>query len=230
MAYVYGLVRKSDSTIRYIGMTTKSVDERFAAHIRAVRNDKRKRPIYDWWRKYEDIDYVILHSGLTTEEAFEMEKLEISQRSNLLNATGGGDGVVNPSADVRAKQSLARKGKKWSEEAKARARLTRKPLSQETKDKMSATRKGKKLSKEAKEKAKNSYANAPILTCPHCGLQAKRNLAKRWHFDKCKLVTGRTKKPKPEITPEIREARRIYQKQHRAKLRKQKLENMKGKL
>lgn len=228
MAYVYGLIRKSNPTIRYIGMTTKSMDERFAAHIRAVRNDKRKRPVYDWWRKYQDIDYVILHSGLTTEEAFEMEKLEISQRSNLLNATGGGDGVVNPSAEVRAKQSLSRKGKKWSEEAKAKARLARKPMSKETKDKMSAARKGIKLSKEARDKAKMSYANAPILTCPHCGLKAKPNLAKRWHFDNCKIITLRSTKPKPEITPEIREARRIYQKQHRAKLRQQKLLNMNG--
>ena len=209
MAYVYGLIRKSDPTIRYIGMTTKSMDERFAAHIRAVRNDKRKRPVYDWWRKYEDIDYVILHSGLTTEEAFEMEKLEISQRSNLLNATSGGDGVVNPSAEVRAKQSLSRKGKKWSEETKAKAKINRKPLSDETKQKMSLAKKGKPLSEAAKEKARKSYAEAPLLTCPHCGLQAKRNLAKRWHFDNCAIITPR-KSNKP-ISDEHRKALSLAQ-------------------
>lgn len=199
MAYVYGLNRKSDATIRYIGMTSKTMEERFAAHTRAARNDKRKRPVYDWWRKHEDISYVILHSGLTTEEAFAMEITEIAKRPNLLNATGGGDGVVNPSAEVRAKQSASRRGKKMSEEAKEKARLLRKPVSEETRAKMSASKKGMKLSSQAKEKAKLNYANAPIMTCPHCGLSAKRNLAIRWHFDNCKIVKPRAKaKPMTE--------------------------------
>lgn len=202
MALVYGLNRKSDPTIRYIGMTTKPMDERFGSHNRAARNGA-KRPVYDWWRKHNDISYVILHDGLTTSEAFYFEKKEIAARENLLNLTEGGDGMTNPTAEVRAKLSKAHKGHRWSDETKARVNANRKPISDETKRKMSIARQGRKLSENARQKAKNSYANAPTLSCPHCGLEAKRNLAMRWHFDNCSLV-----KPRSQSKPMTEEHRK----------------------
>ena len=38
------------------------------------------------------------------------------------------------------------------------------------------------------ETTKAMWANAPILTCPHCGKESKnKGNMNRYHFDKCKI-------------------------------------------
>lgn len=42
-------------------------------------------------------------------------------------------------------------------------------------------------SKEVKQKISNSWANKPIVKCPHCGLEGKQgHNMNRYHFDNCK--------------------------------------------
>lgn len=123
MASVYGLCRVSDPTIRYVGFTSRSVEERFRGHAYSARQGENL-PVYRWWRKYGDVIFVVLHDNLTIDEAFELEKQEIASRDNLLNLTGGGEGHFgySPSDETRARisQSLIgnqrTKGRKLSAE------------------------------------------------------------------------------------------------------------------
>ena len=87
------------------------------------------------------------------------------------------------SEETRGKISIANKGSKRSEEAKAKMSAAKKGRpalnkgskhTEETKAKMSAAKKGK------------SRPPQPIVTCPHCGKRGGSYTMKRWHFARCK--------------------------------------------
>jgi hypothetical protein len=46
---------------------------------------------------------------------------------------------------------------------------------------------GKTHSDETRKHLSEKAKNRPKLTCPHCGKQSQPGMAKRWHFDNCKL-------------------------------------------
>ena len=46
---------------------------------------------------------------------------------------------------------------------------------------------GKSHSEETRKHLSEKAKNRPKLTCPHCGKQSQPGMAKRWHFDNCKL-------------------------------------------
>lgn len=206
MASVYGLIRESDKTIRYIGMTSKSVQERFEIHVRTSKR-KRNFPVYDWMRKYPDVTYVVLHEGVSVEEALELEKLEISRTPNLLNLTLGGDGTFGykHTDKTRIRLSEVQKGKKIPEEQKAKMSAAHKGKvrSEAERAAIGSGRRGAKHSDESKAKmalaARNrtpeqkaklaeSARNRTLVTCPNCNIQTQPNNAKRWHFDNCKKL------------------------------------------
>jgi len=62
-------------------------------------------------------------------------------------------------------------------------------FSEESRMKMSEARKGVPKSEAHKQKLSKANKNVPILTCPHCGKQGKKNM-RRWHFDNCKFNTS----------------------------------------
>jgi len=180
MAVVYGLCRVSNPTIRYVGLSNKTAEERFLVHCNNSRSNRRL-PVYDWMRKYDDVMFVVLHDGVSLAEARELEKQEIATRDNLLNLTTGGDGVPGYvyTDEVRARMSASQQGRRVSQETIARisakhkgkvlsedhrrklseAKLGKKrpPFTEETRAKMSAASKEKRLSVEAR--AKLSAAN-----------------------------------------------------------------------
>jgi len=46
---------------------------------------------------------------------------------------------------------------------------------------------GWKRSKEARQKMSKAFQKSKkFMTCPHCGIIANVNMARRWHFDNCK--------------------------------------------
>ena len=169
-AVVYGLFRLSNPAIRYVGITTRSAEVRFKGHQKEARLKLRPYPLYDWMRKYDDVTFVILHDGLTRDEACALEMHEIASRSNLLNLTKGGDGINGYvfTDEVKAKMSAHFKGK---------------PLSAATKSKMSASKKG--IAK-------------PKIQCPNCGFIGGGAMH-RWHFDNCGKPSPYKGQSKPKI-------------------------------
>lgn len=159
----------------YVGQTRQSLNRRINGH----RNSKVKR----------GIDAAIAKYGWS-DETFNVEVLEmcpvkmLNEREiffialfdckapNGYNLTDGGDGVLNPSKETRAKISANHAdvsgeknpfyGKKHSEETCAKISLAKKgkshkPHSQETRDKISAKNKGKKRSLETLARIKESW-------------------------------------------------------------------------
>ena len=91
---------------------------------------------------------------------------------------------------AKAKMSQAKRGKK------------RKPHSEETKLKMSEVQKGKKLSLEHKQKLSDIKRSKEKIKCPHCGKLLDLINARRWHFENCLVVTGKTKHSRKPFSEE----------------------------
>lgn len=64
--------------------------------------------------------------------------------------------------------------------------------SEESRKKMSISKKGKKHSEETNKKRKQTIANKPIVTCPHCDKEGKGGAMKQYHFDNCILHKSRS--------------------------------------
>lgn len=159
---------------KYIGITKKNPKERWK-NGRAYKNNKHFTAAvnkYGW----DNIKHIILHSGLSLEEACEYEEKYIRQYNTIdrkygYNFTYGGEHHVEFSKETlkkmseshkghrltdecKMKLSIAGKGRKKSEECKAKiskAHIGMK-VSYETRKKISEVQKGKKNSPEARRK------------------------------------------------------------------------------
>lgn len=212
MALVYGICRVSNPTIRYVGMTKNGIGRRFYEHNYAASREKPRLPLHKWMRKYDDVTYVILHDNLTISEAQDLERAEILARTNLLNCTIGGEGLMEASLETRRKMSALKKGKPLPQamhDAARKANIGRSPsprhleilrlvntgkvLSPETRAKISEAAKGRvaynkgiPASAEARAKMSLGQLNRVKIECPNCLKQVDPGNANRWHFDKCK--------------------------------------------
>lgn len=109
--------------------------------------------------------------------------------------------------EANISRSTALKGRKHSEEARAKikARRALQVISEETKLKMSEARKGRKNSPEAIEKTRDAHIGSkrseetkqklresrksyPRLTCEHCGKVSVTVNYNRWHGPNCKSI------------------------------------------
>jgi hypothetical protein len=106
------------------------------------------------------IEIKMVASGLTAQEAYDLEisriAFWINDGADLVNHTGGGEGLKNPSAETRQKMSAAKLGKKMSEQARANMRAERKTRirTPEHNAKIGAAQIGKKMSQESIEKSR----------------------------------------------------------------------------
>lgn len=203
--YVYAYLRDITSlfagTPYYIGKGTGS--RAFVKHHNARAPLNRKR-------------IVMLKENISEQAALDFEKFLIAWYGRkdlstgiLINVTDGGEGLRNPSAEIRKKMANAKRNesaetrKKRSISAKNRPR---RPTTEETKQKISLANKGKTRSAEAKEKIsaakkgkpRSAEANAkssaglkgkkkPVAVCPHCNATGGISAMHRWHFEKCKF-------------------------------------------
>ena len=111
--------------MRYVGVTKQNVQERIRGHLKDARWQDRY-PIQSWLRELLSLDlrpsFTILE--VTTDRMREIYWIAECRRSGaeLLNSTGGGQGIPNPSMETRMKISLRFKGKKLSEEHRQKLR------------------------------------------------------------------------------------------------------------
>jgi len=160
---------------------------------------KTRNPYYNNVRKKLksiglDVEIKFIAKNLTQKEAetLEMERIAFWGRENLTNLTDGGDGVKNPSEEVRRKigevSSRVNKGRKQSDE-------TRKKRSETMKGKPKSEEHKEKLRKPKSEEAKKKYSLWQIgrkLTEEH-----RANLSKA---RKGRVISEETRKKISEAT------------------------------
>jgi hypothetical protein len=139
MAVVYVHKKKNTNKIFYVGIG-KNENRAYS---------KLNRNVY-WQNIVEKYDYdvEIVHTNLDWNTACEIEKLLINEygRSNLSNMTDGGEGLSNPSKELRDKMSKSQIGKKQSLETiqKRVNKIKGRPLSEEHKEKLRQSKLGNK--------------------------------------------------------------------------------------
>jgi group I intron endonuclease len=150
------LVTNSANDKKYIGQTTKPIEERWTKHCTSARNGSPYY-VHKAIRKYGPDSFTLEKIAL----AHSKEELDYLESYFIIvynttdsrygyNQTDGGEGGV-PTQEVRDKIGASKKGNKYnlgkhlSDEAKNKLRLARlgKPLSIEHRHKLSEAKKGK---------------------------------------------------------------------------------------
>ncbi len=152
---IYKVINNENGKI-YIGQTTKRLCDRRHDHIYSAFVKNAKTALHCALRKYGkgSFKFEKLCNCASREEMIRKEietiNLMSSRSPNGYNLTAGGEGLFNPTIEIRAKLSLAQignqktKGQRRSVESRKRMSDARKgiPLSDEHKKKISESRKG----------------------------------------------------------------------------------------
>lgn len=165
---IYGISLK-DETIRYVGLTSKSVEARLAEHLYTAQI--RQRTPLDKWLTAHAGDPLEIHilAEVPREELAEHEELWIATLGTHvsrggLNATYGGDGVHGHTvsdetrAKMRAASKIRHQKQPVSEETRSKLRDANlgKTLSPETRAKISEAGIGRVVSEETREKLRQA--------------------------------------------------------------------------
>jgi len=153
--YVYAHIRKDSREVFYIGK---------GSGWRLTASSKRNKYWLNIVAKAGGFYPVVLISGLNSDDAYEIERLvisEIRKKTNIVLCNlidGGKGGSFNPSKEVREKQRLAKLGCKLSDEHKKKIGAAHKGMkrSDECKRKQSLAAIGRIKSKEHIEKIRLS--------------------------------------------------------------------------
>ena len=164
---IYALKLKNSDYIKYIGLTKKSLDERFKRHLRET--PKRNTKNGNWIKKYkEDIEIILIEENIDNEELIsEREIFWIKYYTDLgfdLNNGTLGGFKGKPTDETCKKLSNIQKGKILSEETKNKIRntLTGKKQTKEHIENTINSKIGYKHSEKAKENIGNSRRNKPL--------------------------------------------------------------------
>lgn len=103
----------------YIGMTKNSLDERINSHIKRSKNKKTSQTYFHRaLEKYGIENFkceIIDDSAITKEDMIELEIKYINELKPHYNLTKGGDGISEPTEEIKRKISESNKGKVFSE-------------------------------------------------------------------------------------------------------------------
>lgn len=150
--YVYFHCKPATGEIFYVG---KGKDGR--AWRETYRN-----PYWMAVRRKYGLEVKIIHQGLTTEEACELEIKEIERigLENLCNLTKGGDGMYGytPSEETRLKWSIQRRGRLHTQESRQKMSIFRKgrPKSREHVKNQAESMRGRSFTEEHRRKLSES--------------------------------------------------------------------------
>ncbi len=160
MITVYGLIDPRSGLVRYVGVTV-DLRRRYRRHLTDSGDSYRVR----WIKKLLEMG---LKPGLVILETVEVAVCQEAERKwikhfgreGLVNTTDGGDGLWNPSEDVRRKISEAGIGRRMPEEVREMLRKintgnkygTGHVKSQDARDRIGAAHRGKVLSEETRRK------------------------------------------------------------------------------
>ncbi len=151
--YEVYLITNSVNDKKYVGITRCGVSRRFNEHLSAARNGSRKI-LHCAIRKYgaENFSYTILESEIAERDICEKERYYIALHDTYYknrhgyNMTIGGNGTIGYvfTKEVRAKISLANKGRVYTPERNERIRkaFTGRRLTPEWKAALSKSRMG----------------------------------------------------------------------------------------
>lgn len=115
---VYGLKARESSEIRYIGITSKSLEKRLKQHLQSINYKKDKSYKKNWFnnliKNNIKLEIELLEDNIEENEIFEKEKQYIklfkSFGAKLVNGTEGGEMGI-PTKETRRKMSIAKIGK-----------------------------------------------------------------------------------------------------------------------
>lgn len=154
---------------------------------------------------------VLAHEGLTEEQAFYLERSEINKYGRIIDGTGslsnmtdGGEGISghSHSEDTKEKMRVSSRGKKHSEETRAKLAHIARNISEETRAKLAAA--GRAISEENREKLRSSQTGKVLST----EVRAKMSLA----------MTGRTHSDETRAKLSLAHSGKVIGDEHRSKL------------
>ncbi len=106
---IYGLYDpRKETEIRYVGYTGKRIERRLIEHISEAKNSTIINHRYNWLRSLSKAGIkpsIIILEEVSKENWKEREQFWIAKFDNLVNSTAGGEGLINPSQDVKDKIS-----------------------------------------------------------------------------------------------------------------------------
>jgi hypothetical protein len=196
MAYVYEHIRKDTNEVFYIGIGSDNTFSRaFYTHNRN----------HLWNEIVEKTDYEvkIVEMNIDWDTACNIERELIKkygrvqfEGGSLTNLTAGGDGFKQPHSDeTKLKISKTTKGKSYEERYGEEKARELKELRQQKQKEIWEARSNKEVNKIKKKISKKNVGikkNHPDVECPHCGTMGKAGVMSRWHFNKCKVFTGKS--------------------------------------
>jgi group I intron endonuclease len=166
---IYALKLKDEEIIRYVGLTKKTLMDRFKRHLRITSKMNTKNG--NWINKHKDnIEIILIEEDIkTTETASEREiywiKYYTEIGNDLTNGTLGGF-KGEPTEETRNKLSESQKGKKLSQETKDKIRssLIGRNQTSEHIENTKRSKIGYKHSVKSRENIGNSRRNKPLLS------------------------------------------------------------------
>lgn len=118
--YIYALHLKGDPQVRYIGLTTGTVEKRFIQHSSDARIGRYDWPLYRWMRKHgvENVTFSIIEhvsdnsaADLEAREVFYIAEARAKYGALILNLRDGGN-VSKHSEESKRRMSEAQRGNK----------------------------------------------------------------------------------------------------------------------
>lgn len=154
MISIYTLNCPITGAVRYCGITSKSLKRRFQQHITNSRLEKCYRSYWISSLLNQNLEPIMVKIDEVPEENWQIAEIVWiasfrAQGFDLVNGTDGGDGLMNPSQEARARISAAHLGTKRSLESRekmSKAALGNKKslgnrASEETRAKMTVSQK-----------------------------------------------------------------------------------------
>lgn len=161
---IYVLKHPDTLEVRYVGKTVRSLSRRIGNHIANAKGNKHNKHLSNWILsilKENKRPIIELIEECENSVWEDREKFWISQYTNLINLTEGGDGCrgfIHNRITIE-KLRLVNKGRRHTEDFKSNMskRLKGKPLSKEHVAKIAKANTGRKASEETRRRLSESH-------------------------------------------------------------------------